>query len=85
MLCCSGHLEQRGGRRLSQCIQAFLKQDRVDCAARVANTIEAKLARGDVQEAFRHLKGGIGLQRRCRPRPAISQWSVRLPSGWTYR
>jgi hypothetical protein len=57
MLRCTGHLCQVGGRRLSRRIRASLTQDRVDRAANVGSTIEAELARGNVQEAFRHLKG----------------------------
>ena len=57
MLCRSGCLEQRDGWRLDRRIQAFLKQDQIDCVACVGSNIEAELARGDVQEAFHHLKG----------------------------
>ena len=57
MLRRTGHLCQVGGRRLTRRIRASLKQDRLARAADVGNTIEAELAGGDVQEAFRHLKG----------------------------
>jgi hypothetical protein len=57
MLRRSGHLCQVGGRRLTRRIRASLKQDWVVRAADVGSTIEAKLAGGNVQEAFCHLKG----------------------------
>ncbi len=57
MLRCSGHLCQLGGRRLGCRIRASLTQDRVDRTAKVGGIIEAKIAGGNVQEAFRHLKG----------------------------
>ncbi len=57
MLRRSGHLCQVGGRRLSRRIRASLTQDRVDRTAKVGSTIEAEIAGGNVQEAFRHLKG----------------------------
>ena len=57
MLRCTGRLCQVGGHRLTRRIQASLKQDQVDCAASVGSSIETELAGGNVQEAFRHLKG----------------------------
>ncbi len=57
MLHRSGHLCQLGGRRLSRRIRASLTQDQVDRTAKVGSTIEAEIAGGNVQEAFRHLKG----------------------------
>ena len=57
MLHRTGHLCQVGGRRLSRQIRASLTQDQVDRAANVGSTIDAELAGGNVQEAFRHLKG----------------------------
>jgi hypothetical protein len=57
MLQRSGHLCQLGGRRLGRQIRASLTQDRVDWTAKVGGIIEAKITGGNVQEAFRHLKG----------------------------
>ena len=58
MLQCSGHLCQVGGRRLTRLICASLKQDReARMASVVGSTIKAELTKGNIQEAFRHLKG----------------------------
>jgi hypothetical protein len=57
MLRRTGPICQVGGRHLSRRIHASLAQDRVDRVANVGSTIEAELAGGNVQEAFRHLKG----------------------------
>ena len=57
MLRRSGRLFQTGGHRLTRRIFASLKQDWEARMASVGSTIEAKLAGGNVQEAFRHLKG----------------------------
>ena len=57
MLRRSGRLCQVGGRRLGRRIRASLTQDRVDRTAKVGGIIEAGIAGGNVQEAFRHLKG----------------------------
>jgi hypothetical protein len=57
MLCCTGRLCQTGGHRLHCQIGASLCKDRVDQTAQVGCGIESKLAGGNVQEAFCHLKG----------------------------
>jgi hypothetical protein len=57
MLRRSGRLCQTGGRRLHRQIGAALRNDRRDRTAHVGESIVAELAGGDVQEAFRHLKG----------------------------
>ena len=57
MLRRTGHLCKVGGRCLTRQIHASLKQDQVVWTAGVGSTIEAELARGNVQEAFCHLKG----------------------------
>ena len=53
----AGRLCQTGGRRLHRQIGAALRTDRRDRTARVDKSIVAKLAGGNVQEAFCHLKG----------------------------
>jgi hypothetical protein len=57
MLRRTGHLCQTGGRCLNHQIRVSLQKDRTDRTAMVGATVEAKLAGGNVQEAFRHLKG----------------------------
>jgi hypothetical protein len=57
MLRCTGHLCQTGGHCLHSQIGASLFKDRVDQTAQVGCAIESKLVGGNVQEAFRHLKG----------------------------
>ena len=47
----------RGGHQLYRKIGAALCKDSRDCPASVGESIVAKLAGGNVQEAFRHLKG----------------------------
>ena len=57
MLRRAGRLCQTGGRRLHRQIGTALRNDRRDRTARVGESIVAELAGGNVQEAFRHLKG----------------------------
>ena len=52
-----GTLNHSEGRRLQRRIWASLRADRSVRAARVGDAIEQELAGGNVQEAFRHLKG----------------------------
>ncbi len=70
----------RGGHQLYRKIGAALCKDSRDCPASVGESIVAKLAGGNVQEAFRHLKG-IRQPRRRSPNHASTRWSVRLWSG----
>jgi hypothetical protein len=57
MLRRTGRLCQAGGRHLQRQISALICRDRADCTERVGTLIETKLRGGNVQEAFRHLKG----------------------------
>jgi hypothetical protein len=57
MLRHTGRLCQAGGRRLHHQIGASLRKDQADRTAHVGALIELELAGGNVQEAFRHLKG----------------------------
>ncbi len=53
----AGQLRQLEGRRMQRAIHAALKRDRAARTAQVGESIVAKLAEGNVHEAFRHLKG----------------------------
>ncbi len=57
MLRRTGRLCQAGGRCLNRQIGISFQKDQTDQTAAVGATVEAKLARGNVQEAFHHLKG----------------------------
>jgi hypothetical protein len=57
MLHCTGRLCQAGGRCLHRQIGASLRKDQADRTSHVGILIESELAGGNVQEAFRHLKG----------------------------
>jgi hypothetical protein len=57
MLHCTSRLCQTGGHHLHCQIGASLCTDRVAHTANIGVSIDIKLAGGDVQEAFRHLKG----------------------------
>ena len=57
MLRKTGKLCQIGARRMQRQIWAALRGDREARTARVGDLIEAELAGGSVEEAFRHLKG----------------------------
>jgi hypothetical protein len=57
MLRHTGRLCQAGGRCLHHQVGASLCKDRADCTAHVGALIKSELAGGNVQEAFRHLKG----------------------------
>ncbi len=57
MLRRTGRLCQTGGRCMQRQISALLRKDRADRTERVGTLIESKLTGGNVQEAFRHLKG----------------------------
>ena len=53
----AGQLCRCAGQRMQRTIYAALKKDRAACTAQVGDSIVAKLAKGNVHEAFRHLKG----------------------------
>ncbi len=52
-----GQLSRAEGRRMTRLIWASLRNNRMACTKSISNTIEVELAKGDVQEAFRFLKG----------------------------
>ncbi len=53
----AGRLCQPEGRRMQRAIHAALKRDRAARTAQVGKLLVAKLAKRNVHEAFRHLKG----------------------------
>jgi hypothetical protein len=57
MLRHTGRLCQAGGRHLHRQVGASLHKDQADCTSHVGTLIESELTGGNVQEAFRHLKG----------------------------
>jgi hypothetical protein len=57
MLRRTGHLCQTGGRCMKRQIGALLRKDRADRTEQVWTLIESELMGGNVEEAFRHLKG----------------------------
>ncbi len=65
----AGQLRQLEGRRMQRAIHAALKRDRAARTAQVGKLIVAKLAKGNVHEAFRHLKGWYreALETQARP------------------
>ena len=66
-----GQLSHRGGRALKRQIWASLRQDRQDRAARVGAIIEQELLGGNVQEAFRNLRGWHRDATSTAPRPCF--------------
>ncbi len=65
----AGQLQQAEGQRMQRAIHAALKRDRAVCTARIGKLIVAELAEGNVNEAFRHLKGWCrqALETQARP------------------
>jgi hypothetical protein len=53
----SGRIRQDAARMMRHEIKAAIKADKQKLTAKVGNSIVAELAKGDVKEAFRHLKG----------------------------
>jgi hypothetical protein len=53
----SGRIRQDATRRMKREIEAPIKADKQKMTAKVGDSIVAELAKGDVKEAFRHLKG----------------------------
>jgi hypothetical protein len=53
----AGQLRRSEGQRMQRVIHAALKRDRAARTAQVGKSIVAKLAEGNVHEAFQHLKG----------------------------
>jgi hypothetical protein len=65
----AGQLCQLEGRRMQRAIHAALKRDRAVRTAQVGELIVAELPKGNVHEAFRHLKGWYreALETQARP------------------
>jgi hypothetical protein len=53
----SGRIRQDAARRMKREIKATIKVDKQKLTAKVGDLIVAELVKGDVQEAFQHLKG----------------------------
>jgi hypothetical protein len=53
----SGKIRQAAARRMKREVQAALKADKSRLTAKVGESIVSELSKGNVQEAFRHLKG----------------------------
>jgi hypothetical protein len=53
----SGRIRQDAARRMRREIEAAIKADKQKLTAKVGDSIIVELAKGDVKEAFRHLKG----------------------------
>ena len=53
----SGRIRQDAAQRMKREIKAAIKADKQKLTAKVGNLIVVELAKGDVKEAFRHLKG----------------------------
>ena len=53
----SGRIRQTAARRMKREVHAALKEDKKRLTAEVGEKIVAELGEGNVQEAFRHLKG----------------------------
>ena len=53
----AGQLRRAEGQRMQRAIHAALKTDRAARTAQVGELIVAELAKGNVHEAFQHLKG----------------------------
>jgi hypothetical protein len=71
MLRRTGRLFRAGGRRFKRGIWASLQDDRVALTKQVGKCIEVKLAEGDVQEAFWHLKGWYHAATEVKARPCF--------------
>ncbi len=53
----SGRIRQDAARRMKREIKAAIKADKQKLTAKVGNLIVVELAKGDIKEAFWHLKG----------------------------
>ncbi len=53
----SSRIRQDSARRMKRKIEAAIKMDKQKLTTEAGNLIVAELAKGDVNEAFRHLKG----------------------------
>ena len=71
MLRRTGRLCRAGGRRMRRAIWHSLQKDRTTRTKRVGETIEAELKGGDVQEAYRHLKGWYRAATEVEARPCL--------------
>jgi hypothetical protein len=73
----AGRLHQLEGRRMRRAIYAALKRDRAARTAQVGELIVSELAKGNVHEAFRHLKGWYRRPRKHRRGLVSRPWNGR--------
>ena len=71
MLRWTGRLCRAGGRRMKRVIWNSLQSDRTARTKRVGEAIEAELQGGDIQEAYRHLKGWYRAATEVEARPCF--------------
>jgi hypothetical protein len=71
MLRRTGWLCRAGGRRMKRAIWHSLQTDHTARTKRVGESIEAELQGGDVQEAYRHLKGWYRAATEVEARPCL--------------
>jgi hypothetical protein len=80
----TGRLCQTGGCCLNCQIGISLQKDWTDRTAMVGAAVEAELTRGNVQEAFCHLKGWYRAATESRQNRATTPWNARRWSGLTF-
>ena len=81
----AGQLSRCVSQRMQRTIYAVLKRDRTACMAQVGESIVAKLAKGNVHEAFCHLKGWYWSATDTQARPCYqTMWKSRRWSASSY-
>jgi hypothetical protein len=84
----AGQLHRSEGQRMQRTIHAALKRDHAAHTAQVGESIAAKLAEGNVHEAFQHLKGWYREASKTQARPCFQtmerQTSERVKLYWRY-
>ncbi len=65
----AGQLRRTKGTHMQCAVHSTLKVDRAAQTAQVSNSIVANLAKGNVQEAFRHLKGWYQMATETQAKP----------------
>jgi hypothetical protein len=70
-LCRAGRLRWCVGQRMQRAIYALLKVDHTACMVQVGESIVAGLTKGNVHEAFHHLKGWYQAAMETQARPCF--------------